>query len=495
MTKSEESDLLILVRSLMPSELKSFRKQFLAQDSNHNNIKIQLLDKLRQQKEFDKEGFLIKFKISKSKYSILKHKLLKELVNYLKLNSVEFSEVAMQNECMEFEILLSNGLFIKANRKLKRLLEIAIEKCDFNVCCSLLRKAIKYNLYHHSSIPDSLEEASQQLKKYYELARNLDTYIMLTHEIVNLHYQFLDKRAKNRNAILDYLEHNLVKDPSSAKSVLAGYHRYLITSLIYIGDNNYEECKKYTLIAINFLKANGSPYRNDSLRLLYLMNNYLDASLNLLETEPFDKMYPEMIALLPTEKGKADAHMTSVYHQLISTLRLNYLWLTKDYSAFIDEYKELKKTYEKWNFIGMPSFRLEFLLGCARMFFLGGDLKMANKYCKEISKDKSNPTSLYISCGKILEVMVNYDLGNYKFLSHLSRTSKYFLNNRGRLFELERSFFNRIVKVKSYLSKSEKALLFKQLHEEINTKLLASGELILDKKINLLDWLDDKFSE
>jgi len=101
-------------------------------------------------------------------------------------------------------------------------------------------------------------------------------------------------------------------------------------------DNNFKQSKKYALNAYLYLSKNSSGYRNDYKKLMNAMNNYLDSSLNLSETKPFEVMYPKMIKLASTVDVN-DTLTKALTFQLLCSLRLNYLWLKRDFSSFLTE--------------------------------------------------------------------------------------------------------------------------------------------------------------
>lgn len=88
--------------------------------------------------------------------------------------------------------------------------------------------------------------------------------------------------------------------------------------------------------------------------------------------------------------------------------------------------------------------------------------------------------------------MVNIDMGNYKLIPHLVNTSKYFLKRRNRLFEIEHCFFNGINRLKPFYSATQKSKMFKQLYEEISSKMVETEEMVIDEKIDLIKWLKTK---
>ncbi|WP_420571097.1 hypothetical protein [Kordia sp.] len=491
MSKAEENDLQLLVNSLASSEYKSFKKKLQTSSKKSDRIKLDLLHVFWEKKTAI-EKFQKKYSLDVKKYNFLKHKLFQGIINFLKSHYNIYSELALQHKLIEFDILLKRGLFIKANRKLKNIKEIAAEKCDFNTCTMVQSKAIEYRLFEHTKNKITLQDAAIELKEYQELLENLNAYRLLSDEVLFLHYGFLDTRVENRGIILKHLDNDLLKDKSKARSVLSVYYYYRIKSLVYMGDNNYEACKEYSLKAFNYLSANPSEHRNDYLHQLRAINNYLDSSLNNLEVKPFEEMFPKMQALAETNFGKVDVLTDSITYQLMYSLKLNYLWLKKDYEAFLIEKNSIENNYILFENSLRPNLKLEILLGMARMHFIAGNYKEANKFCVEIAEEKTNPTSLFMSCGNLLRIMVNFELENYRFIPHLIRTSKYFLKNRGRLFKLEELFLKGIYKMKPYASDLERLDILKELQHDIKVQLQHTSDNIIDKKIRILDWITAK---
>ncbi|WP_299886478.1 hypothetical protein [uncultured Lacinutrix sp.] len=492
MSKLEENDLFIFIQSLRNSEYKSFKRYLQSLNKKDSVLKYKLFEAISKKRKLDKAKLIKKYALSDKKYSVLKFELFQELISFLKTNYDTYSDIALQNLVIEFELLLNSGLYIKANRRLKKIKEIALEKCDFNTCCVVQSKAINHRLYVQTNPPSNLAKESTKLRKYQELSDNLNTYRLLSDEVLNAHYEYMDKRVHDRETFLDYLNDPHLQDINMASSVMAKYYFYRIKSLVYFGDNNYEENKKYSLIAYNYLKSHPSKYRDDYVHYLICLNNYLDSSIRLLETEPFMEVYPKIIELVNSNTKNNSIDINTQTFQVLCSLKLNYFWLTKDVDSFLKEEQEFEEKYKKYEGTFRPNFKIEIILCLAKMYFISGSLKKANNYCKMINNEKTNPTSLFISCVTLLRIMINYDMENYRLIPHLISTSKYSLKKRSRLFNLELQFLNGLHKIKFYYSEDEKSKLFSELYVKIKTLLENSEEIIVDKEIRILEWLQEK---
>lgn len=488
MPRSEKNELEILIQSLDRGLALSFLKK-IENEKSINQAKQALLKSYFKAKKQNKALFLKKYKISSKQYNSIKYQLFRDLISFVQCNYKSISEFSLELDIIEYDFYLNNGLDDKAIQKLRKIKKIAVEQCDFNTCCTVQRMAIEYRIFKNNNKSRELEIASKELKQYHLLSANLIAYELLSDEVLNLHYQYLDKRILERSQFLNYLNHDLLKDEGKAQTVLSKYLYYRIHSLIALGDNNYEDCKHFSLQAFNFLKQNYSPYRNDFLRNIRAINNYLDASLNLKDASDFNVMFDEMQLIYQENKDVSKAFTELMFFQLSSSLKLNYYWVTKNLESFMKEVKSLEDDFNRYKEQISPNLKLEILLGFARLYFLNDELNKADEYCDLISKDKSNPASLYISSGNLLRVMINYDMGNYKLLPHLTRVGKYMLKNRNRLFELEKCFLNGILMIKSYYSKNEKKVLFKKLYDKIFVLIQTSNDTAIDDKISILEWL------
>ncbi|SNR14369.1 hypothetical protein [Tenacibaculum jejuense] len=490
MSKSEETDLTLLIHSLSPKVYNSFKRNLNLK--SEPKIKLKLLETIRKKKVYNKSAFIKKHKLASLKFNTLKFDLFQELIEHLKISDRKFSDINVYNELIELEVLLKNALYTKAKRKLSKLKKIATEKCDFDICCLLQKKAVEFRLFNYEKGKNSFREGVTELENYIRLSENLNSYKLLAEEICELHYQFLDKRIKNRDELLNYNNNPLLQDVSKAESVLSVYFFYRAKSFIYMGNNDFIEGKRYSFLAYEHLNNNPSKYRDDFLLKFKALNNYLDSSMNLMETSPFEKIHPEILKLIDNNKHNFNAIIKSFSTIANDCLVLNYLWIKKDVNRFLEIVPQIKKNYDLHSEMTGPNFSIEVLLSIARMYFLNGMLKEANYYCVMISDKKTNPASLIISCGNILRIMIQHDLGDHQLISHLVPTSKYFLKSNERLFNLEKSILNGLHKIKPYYSEPEKRKLFKELYAEVYDKFNQAEDSILDKKIGILDWLKSK---
>ena len=492
--KQEVNDLFILIESLKKNNFKGFKRTLIKSSNKNKDVKYALFQEISRGGDFDKNLFISKHLISQKQFSHLKFQLFQEILNFLKVNYDEFSDISLQNDIIEFEILLHKGLYIKSTRKYKRIKNIALEKCDYSVCCTIQIKAIEHQLYNYTNPKQTLKEASSNLRELQVLSDNLISYKLLLSEVLNEHYNYMDRRAENSDEILNYLAHPLLQSSSKALSVLALFYYYRIKATIFYGNNQYQKTKEYSLKAYHHLNKQPSEYRNDYLRNIVCLNNYIDSSFYLLETSAYEIMYPQMIDIVGIASKISDTHSKALIFQILCTLKLNYLWIKRDIAKFYEDIDEFIKPYLKYEPILRPNFKLEIIINMAKMYVLAGDLESANEYCNKIDFEKSNPASSFVSCLLIMRIMINFDLKNYQFMQHLVSTSKYYLIKRNRFFDLENISFKYFGQIKQYHSTKEQQLIFDKLYEELLILTKNSKDLIISNKIDLLNWVKQRSS-
>jgi len=492
MPNSIKNNLEILIQSIDKKLATSIQKH-LYSIPKIKSEKIALFKDCLRSQQHDKKAFIDTYKLTSVQYNTLKHQLFKDCIAFISSNYKSQSDHSLRYDIIEFEIYLNSGLNEKAIKQLNKIKEIAIEQCDFITCCMVQRKAIDYQVFHNDTKKRELEKASKELVHYHALAQNLNKYELLADEVLNLHFQFLDKRILERDEFLNYLNNDLLTNKNKALSVLAEFLFYRIHSLITLGDNNYTESKEYSLQAINCLRENESPYRNDYYKIIRTINNYLDACLNMNQTAEFEKMFDEFTQQYKENNKLPSRFFQTSYFQFRCSLILNYIWIAKEKTSYHKELPYLEKTFFLYQDEMIPNLKLDILLGFARHYFMNGELTKADEYCKLILSEKTNSASLYLASGILLRGMINYDLGNLKLLPHIARSGKYLLKNRNRLFKLEKCFLNGIKKIKPYDSKISIEKSFEILNNKLQLILKTSDGSAINNKIDITNWVKQKY--
>ena len=491
MPRKKENHLKSIVFSLNKEELKAIKNHLKNSSTSNAVVKLELLKMVLKNKDSEVEFFLKKHAVSVSKFNTIKFQLFNDILNVLvKVFNQDKDRILNYNQA-KFDLLLQKGVFKKAYRVLLETIELAYELYDYDICYRLQLKAHEHGLFDLVGKKIHLTEMREKLKNYHLLSYNLNQYKILAEEVLFQHYEYQDQRIDNRNNYLELLNHPLLLDENQAISMISKYYFLRIKSIIHLGDNNFESSRKFSLLAYKHLSKHATGYRNDKIRLLRSLNNYLDASLHLGDKKAFDIYFPKILDLVSSHLS-GDFYFELHVFQFLTSIRLNYQWLTKDTITFKNEVKEYERQLNIYLEYLSPNIKLEILLGLARMYYLTRELEKGNAYCIRVIAEKNNPASIYIVCANLLRIMINFDMHNYKLIPHLINTSKYSLKNRNRLFELERTFLNGLKNIKLYNEKTEKYNKFKKLYTEISGLMDRSNELIIDKKIDLLSWLDGK---
>jgi len=488
MPRKEEVHLYTLVRALNTIELTLVKNQLKENNRSNNSIKLSILNSILQNKNIELNTLLKNLSITKSKFSTLKFQMFNEILQCLVQNIDQDEDDYLAYCQIKFRIFIKKGLYNKAYQFLNETLQIAYEMCAFDICYQMQLKAIEYGLFN--KVDNKIDETAvrNELREFYLLSQNLNSYILLSIEVYQIHYKYYDRRVLNRSKLLKYLEHPLIRNDKS-KSVISKYFYLRTKCFIYSGDNDYKKFRIFSQQTYQYLIDNKSQYRNDTFELLRSLNNFLDAALSQHDVSSFKLYFPKLVEISKKVKNKSDFHFTLTSFQFLFSLTLKYLWMTKDTKTFSKEIYDYENKLAQYELLILPNFRLEIYLGLARMYFREGDFLKANVLCRKIIEDKKNQTNLYIACGSLLSIMVNYEMDNIQLIPHLIRACKYRLKNINRLFEFEKIILNGLNKLKSHYSDSENSAIFAKINLKLNSTIISSKDMIIDENIKILEWI------
>ena len=497
MPKNESSDIYTLIISLQSFEVKALTKHLEKSNIADKDLLGSIFNFIRSRKNISNSALRSKFDLTSGELTKAKHKLFSLILKCLKTVKAKSSTEDVLDLMLEFDILINHGIFNKAHKKLARLIAIGNVRCDYDLCIWATKNAIKQGLFYHESFTYNhvLENAYKQIVIFEEKANELRSFELLSDQVLLLHYEFLDKRLDNRNEILDYLKHPLLSQNYNYKCELSEFFYYRIKSIIFLGDNDHKRSRDYSLKAIKYLQTIENDDRDDFLYKLKSLNNYLDASLHLEDIDSYLRMKVQLDNHIASNIDSLSLPFKGLAFQFKLALDLNYLWLRKDYSCFLDNRQDFFEKYLACAEFLRPNIDAEILFGFSRLFFIAGDYENAQHYCQQlIDTQKKNPTTLILCCCNILRVLINFELGNLKAISHIIKSSKYFLKTRNRYFKIENVFFSGLSKIKPYNTEDENTRILRSLHKSLDECKLHSQDHIIDNMLDLTEWLSRKTS-
>jgi len=157
-----------------------------------------------------------------------------------------------------------------------------------------------------------------------------------------------------------------------------------------------------------------------------------------------------------------------------TTILLNYLSTTKNFTKFESVYPEIEQEFEVFKTSINPNFKAFIIFYISKLYFMGDKFEEALNWCEQLSD-------------------IQYEMGNLKIIPHLVSSAEYFCKSHSVSLEVEQCFIRGINKIKAFHLEKEKEAMLKKILSEI--QLIYKNES--EKKVNLLidieEWLQSKF--
>lgn len=453
MANSSSDALHELILNLSKSE-KRFFKLFAARHTigSENNAlvlfdfisKMKLYDEISIKKSFEGEPFLNKFSITKYR---LYHQILDSLNSFHAKSSVEND---LQLSLHSSKILFDKGLYTQSKK----------------IIDSTLKKADKYHLPHIKW------QGMQMLRRYHE-----------QHFYTSLTLQNLEELNKAENEILDntriktdlwYIKSSLFKKINKLGTIRSNVQieelKKTILPIEAISEKNLNTENRYLyhhiLSAYYFaiheiekshqhLKEIVEIYESDSVLLKKEIGRYLSALTNLIFTYvklgciPEADVYIEKLEKLGPFFTKSQ-DLEIKYFSSYYSLRL-FIMIEKGLEGYQEDIPSeilqgLLKFEGKINPIRKAY--LHFQLGVYYMAL--NNYKEALVSINNVLNDKQNliKEDIY-SFSQILQLIIHFELKNFRYLPYVLASTKRFLKEKNRLYRFEVIFLKIITKVKS----------------------------------------------
>jgi len=492
----EKEDLYHLIHSLTNSELIQFRLYTKKLVQNEDSIYLKLFDKIKKQSTYDEAKLMKQLKLTKEGLRDSKFYLFNMILESLKKADKKNKKTNFLNEMMELNILKRKGLVKKAAKKFRKLKKIALINYDYGLLYNMLKHTDILILFNESEdrVNEIKLKKEEELMHYLELAENLSAYRHLSVTVLGLHYEIDDKRLERKEELSHYLNNPLLADEHMAKSDMAKYLYYEAKTLIYMGINDYNNASIYALKGLEFIHTIASPHRNDYNKLITNLSNYIHSRLSLDDIDAYHLMMPKMDALVHKNYDELSFSMKSKTFETKASLVLKYLLINRDYEVFEEKFDNLYTQYKRYEEVIHPNFKVTILFNWSKLFFIGGKLDDALKWCEELhDTQRHNPTHAVLVAGNILRIMIHYDMGKLNMIPHLVSTAEYYIKSRNRYFKVERCFIKGINKIKPFHSKRDKAHLFKKLYDELTALLKDEDEQIINRMRDIEVWIKSKF--
>lgn len=453
MANSSSDSLFELIHSLSKTEKRFFNlyvnRHTIGAENNSQIIfdfiaKMNAYDESVIFQEFKGKSFLNKFSITKHR---LYHLILESLNHYHARTSVE-SE--LNNSLQSAEILFTKGLYNQSKKLTSGIIKKAkrhhLSQIKWQAML-LNRKMHEQNFYTSLSQKEiaALQNQENQEVRIMQIKTDLwHIKASLFREIHAIGTIRSDVQVEKLNSIVEPLK-NIHDEIKTAENEYL-YHQIL--SAYNFAVYNMEQCYLHLSEIRNIYKLNEhlfnkseGKYLSVLTNLIYVcikVNRFAEAEIYLAEVEALNEFFTKSIDLkvkyfssyyslklfVYIEKGNDES-----VDQVLDSVKLGLI-------EFADKINPVRKAY------------FYFQLGV--YYLANNEYKMALDCINGVLNDKQNLAKEDIySFAQILQLIIHFELKNYRYLPYVLTSTKRFLKDKNRHYEFEKIFLKIIGKIKS----------------------------------------------
>ncbi|MFK7808082.1 MAG: hypothetical protein AB8F74_09815 [Saprospiraceae bacterium] len=494
MPKTPSDKLFNLIKSLSGSEKRYFNIYANNKWGDRQNKYLKLFSAIDQQKAFDEEALKKVIyqdeKFESRKYSELKAYLyelvLKSLQGYDEKSSFEYK---LNNLMQHVRVLYKRAHYPEAREQLAKARKMAAHYESFITTLEILNweKQIAYTESDIAFLDKELNRIDEEEQTCLEQLRNLSIY-------KNLFYQFMISIRKDAilrsDSQVSYLKrlmkHPLLTEEQKALSHRAKvlYHR--IYGLYYYSisdyENFYQSSKRFLSViesAPHLLKENVSDH----------ISAISNVSLSCALTYRYNEVRETIGKFLEIKALTEDDEVW--IHKQYYSFKLNLCTFTGEFEeglVAMEAHFEERKKFDESNFQTF-SFYLQYF----NIYFGSGNYDEAlDSLNKALNLPRSIERQDLQSLGRILNLVIHYEMGNTMLLEYLLRSAYRFLRQRNRIFEFEKRVMSFIKSSNNMLTAKQVKKAFIILKEDFESLAEVPSEKAMLQYFDFVAWLESK---
>lgn len=500
--KTPSNDLWKLIHSLTVSEKGYFIKYSKRHVIGDENNYTRLFEAINEQKEkydeneikqiFKKEKFINQLTTAKN---YLYNMILKSLQSYYDDKSTE-SQLASMKE--HYKILFQKTLFDQSEKIFLKAKKVALDEERFSKLIDIHRDQRNFD-YRKIAEPDFTKYVDESLQEELDVLdkqKNIAEYNALYLKVSSLFKKIGIVRTKEDiTQFKKIIDHPLMKNEKSAKSIRAKNLFYIISYLYYYCTNNHEKAFDFSLKRLNLIENNIRKIAGGVKEYLYSLSDAIAMSYNLNKIEL-------CLKLLRKQREMADKYSVSgevpdhldMYVKSYS-FELNIFILSGYFQEGLQIVNEVIRWFKKYSGkLNRPE-ELKVIYSIAYLYFGVGDYSKTLEWLNKILNDKTEYRLDYKAFAKIMNLIVHYELENYDLLEYEIKSVKRFLTKKDKLYEYEDIVLSFIKKLPDISDAKEKTFHLEILRNQIS-KLIKDN---YDKKaleyFDIITWLDSKIEK
>ncbi len=488
------NDLFDLIKSLDGQEKRYFKLFASKHTIGEQNIYVKVFDKISSQKKYNEEAVrkAAGGQTAGKQFSVIKNYLyrmiLKSLDSYYSGSSIDHKLNSMLHQV---EILYNRGLFKQANKILNKAENTAEKFERYSVLMEILNwkfRIIKTASFHKIS--------ENEIDRLYEEKKDIAEKIANYQEFGWLYTKLMLKVLKKgwfardpeeiRKEYDPILRHKLFKDEKSAITYRSRFFYYISKSIYYYLQGKADEGYAFSASLLKLFDTYSDiakSYPDDYIA------GYVNAIFSTMAANRYD------LALKYIKKMQEFKPASTILHAQILSSSLpelviynstgisdNVIKILPEFTNRIEKYKHLMSKQEIFYFY----------YNFACLYFKARDYKSASSYLYSITNDTEVGFLPDIQANaRILNLMVQFELGNTELLPYILRSTYRFLLQSERLYKFENTIISFIKKLPGIGNKEVNKWFMDMKNELILLQKNPFEKKAIDY-FGILDWIETK---
>jgi len=439
MFNAQKDQLFTLIKSLTKAEKRAFTLYVNRLQSGKDSKFAQLFEVMAKLEAYDEEGILKRLPdVKKQHLANLKRHLYKQILTSLRLIHIQKNIDIQIREQLDFaRILYGKGMYMQALRLLDRIKKIATEHHQDLLHLEILdfQKMIEARHITRSRLVENkmealLEEAAQR-------SRVSHSSNLFSNFNIQVHGWYIQRGHVKDEAeaveVQQYFEENIPREflndeltffeKANLFQAYMWYHYILL---------DFEQACRYAQKWVALFEQDEQMKDKDPglyMRALYYL---LVLQFLLRKQESFAKYLQQFEAFVKTFGESLDDSARMICFTYLNLSRLNYLYITEDYTNGLSLIREIKAELPRLEDTMDLHRILLFYFKFAYLYFSSGEYEKALEYLNEIIHLKSGHLREdLLHNANLLHLLCHYEQENYGLLDYL-------LPSVERLFEKAR---------------------------------------------------------
>ncbi len=498
MSKSNNSPLVSLVRSLTKAEKRHF-KLYARRTFGDKNMKfITLFDLIDKHGQIPQSTLKKRFpESSDSALSNLKSHLYEQLLISLRLQHHLDPSIRIYELINFAKVLYAKGLYLQSLEQLKRAKSVASELQDNSALYSIGEMERKIELFFVTRSGEN--RANLIVENNLEIRQKLES----TDDWANLALMLYDyylryghvKNQRQFNKVQSYFNEQ-IENIHSDSGIHASIHKHMAYTWFHFISQKFLLCFKHAINWKNEMETFPQIIEKDPILYLKGIHNVLSALFYLNKPTQFKKFYDDLQDFLELNEASFDNNtLNSAYiYRYINGLNLRFLngkfRNNEEYIAEIDSWLSNNDDYIDENRIQVFNYKI------ACLYFGADEFKKCIFYLNRIINTPSKESMLRqdVQCfARILNLVAHYELENDDLVDYQLKSTYRFLIKYGDLQKVQVLIID-FIRKSVFMNRHEMTPHFEQLHKDLLVVFDDPFERRPLLYLDLISWLQSRIS-